>query len=70
MGSWHNWLRGDALAGLGLVAAGPAMARSEPIKIGILHSLSGTKAIGETTLKHVMLMLIDEQNNKAGALGR
>jgi urea transport system substrate-binding protein len=37
----------------------PAIAQSTgPIKIGILHSLSGTMAISETTLKDVMLMLI------------
>jgi urea transport system substrate-binding protein len=41
-----------------------------PIKIGILHSLSGTMAISETTLKDTMLMLIDEQNRKGGLLGR
>ena len=41
-----------------------------PIKVGILHSLSGTMAISETTLKDVMLMLIDEQNKKGGVLGR
>ena len=38
--------------------------------IGILHSLSGTMAISETTLKDVMLMLIDEQNKKGGLLGK
>jgi len=42
----------------------------EPIKVGILHSLSGTMAISETTLKDVMLMLIEEQNKKGGLLGR
>ena len=42
----------------------------EPIKVGILHSLSGTMAISETTLKDAMLMLIDEQNKKGGVLGR
>ena len=46
------------------------MAQSEPVKIGILHSLSGTMAISETTLKDVMLMLIDEQNKKGGVMGR
>ncbi|MDA9973540.1 urea ABC transporter substrate-binding protein, partial [Alphaproteobacteria bacterium] len=40
------------------------------IKIGILHSLSGTMAISETTLKDTMLMLIDEQNKKGGLLGK
>ncbi len=49
----------------------PAHAQSTgPVKIGILHSLSGTMAISETTLKDVMLMLIDEQNKKGGVLGR
>ena len=63
---------------LGLVAgavlaagtfAAPAKAQ-ETIKVGILHSLSGTMAISETTLKDVMLMLIDEQNKRGGLLGR
>ncbi len=46
-------------------------ARAEDtIKVGILHSLSGTMAISETTLKDVMLMLIDEQNKKGGLLGK
>jgi urea transport system substrate-binding protein len=40
------------------------------IKIGVLHSLSGTMAISETTLKDTVLMLIDEQNKKGGLLGR
>ncbi|HFD11846.1 MAG TPA: urea ABC transporter substrate-binding protein [Crenotrichaceae bacterium] len=42
----------------------------ETIKVGILHSLSGTMAISETTLKDTMLMLIDEQNKKGGVLGK
>ena len=40
------------------------------IKVGGLHSLSGTMAISETTLKDVMLMLIEEQNKKGGLLGK
>jgi len=40
------------------------------IKVGVLHSLSGTMAISETTLKDTVLMLIDEQNKKGGLLGR
>ena len=47
-----------------------AFAADETIKVGILHSLSGTMAISETTLKDVMLMLIDEQNAKGGVLGK
>ena len=41
-----------------------------PIKVGILHSLSGTMAISESPLKDVMLMLIAQQNAKGGVLGR
>ncbi|XBQ10891.1 MAG: urea ABC transporter substrate-binding protein [Salinarimonas sp.] len=48
----------------------PALAQGEPIKVGVLHSLSGTMAISETTLKDVMLMLIEAQNAKGGLLGR
>jgi urea transport system substrate-binding protein len=49
----------------------PAMAQDEgPIKVGILHSLSGTMAISETTLKDVMLMLIEQQNAAGGVMGR
>ncbi|HNL31874.1 MAG TPA: urea ABC transporter substrate-binding protein [Pseudomonadales bacterium] len=42
----------------------------ETIKVGVLHSLSGTMAISETTLKDTVLMLIDEQNKKGGLLGK
>jgi len=45
-------------------------ATQDTIKVGILHSLSGTMAISETTLKDVMLMLIEEQNKKGGVLGK
>nr|WP_249041133.1 urea ABC transporter substrate-binding protein [Frigidibacter albus] len=47
-----------------------AFAQEETIKVGVLHSLSGTMAISETTLKDVMLMLIDEQNKKGGINGK
>jgi urea transport system substrate-binding protein len=50
--------------------ASAARAADDTIKIGILHSLSGTMAISETTLKDAMLMLIDEQNKKGGVLGK
>ena len=48
----------------------PAFAADDTIKVGVLHSLSGTMAISETTLKDVMLMLIEEQNKKGGLLGK
>ncbi len=47
-----------------------SLAAAETIKVGILHSLSGTMAISETTLKDTMLMLIEEQNKKGGVLGK
>ncbi|WP_374635457.1 urea ABC transporter substrate-binding protein, partial [Paracoccus sp. (in: a-proteobacteria)] len=53
-----------------LGSAALAQDSAEPIKIGILHSLSGTMAISETTLKDAMLMLIEQQNAKGGVLGR
>ncbi|MGV3549682.1 urea ABC transporter substrate-binding protein [Rhizobium sp.] len=46
-----------------------AYAADDTIKIGVLHSLSGTMAISETTLKDAMLMLVEEQNKKGGVLG-
>ncbi|GLQ08829.1 ABC transporter substrate-binding protein [Devosia yakushimensis] len=57
------------LAGTALPAV-PALAQEDTIKVGILHSLSGTMAISETTLKDTMLFLIDEQNKKGGVLGK
>nr|WP_301331494.1 urea ABC transporter substrate-binding protein [Hydrocarboniphaga effusa] len=43
---------------------------ADTIKVGVLHSLSGTMAISETTLKDTVLMMIDEQNKKGGLLGK
>ncbi len=52
-------------------AAGAAAANAaDTIKIGILHSLSGTMAISEVPLKDTILMMIDEQNKKGGLLGK
>jgi urea transport system substrate-binding protein len=53
-----------------LVTASSAQAAEGTIKVGVLHSLSGTMAISETTLKDTVLMLIDEQNRKGGLLGK
>lgn len=47
-----------------------AFGAEDTIKIGVLHSLSGTMAISETTLKDTMLMLIEQQNAKGGVLGK
>src|SRR5258705_4453249 len=65
----RRWLVAAAGLALGAGLTGPAQAQ-DTIKVGILHSLSGTMAISETTLKDVMLMLIDEQNKKGGVLGK
>jgi len=54
---------------VGLALCGNALAEGT-IKVGVLHSLSGTMAISETTLKDTMLMLINEQNKKGGLLGK
>ena len=62
-----------ALAGAALLSAAMSVmpaAAQDTIKVGVLHSLSGTMAISETTLKDVMLMLVEEQNKKGGLLGK
>ncbi|MEM5544832.1 urea ABC transporter substrate-binding protein [Sulfitobacter sp. AS92] len=54
-----------------LLIAGSAVSAEceDPIKVGVLHSLSGTMAISETTLKDTMELLIDQQNAAGGLLG-
>ena len=57
-------------AGFMSVAGSAVLAEcATPIKVGVLHSLSGSMAISETTLKDAMLMLIEQQNAKGGLLG-
>ena len=58
-----------ALATVGLTAATQALA-ADTIKVGVLHSLSGTMAISETVLKDVALMTIDEINAQGGVMGK
>jgi urea transport system substrate-binding protein len=60
----------SALVGGAIALSAFGAQAADTIKVGILHSLSGTMAISETTLKDVMLMLIDEQNKKGGVLGK
>ncbi len=67
--SRRNLMALSAAALVSSALAGTATAQ-ETIKVGVLHSLSGTMAISETTLKDVMLMLIEEQNKKGGLLGK
>ncbi len=66
--SRRSVLQGATLA-TAMAFSGP-LAAQDTIKVGVLHSLSGTMAISETTLKDVMLMLIEEQNKKGGLLGK
>ncbi|GGO61343.1 urea ABC transporter substrate-binding protein [Roseovarius pacificus] len=58
-----------SIAATGLFAAAPALAADCPVKVGVLHSLSGTMAISETTLKDTIEMLVEQQNDKGGLLG-
>ena len=58
------------LAAASLMLAAVASAEEEKIKVGILHSLSGTMAISETSLKDVALMTIEEINESGGVLGK
>ena len=58
------------LTAVSLGTASQALAQEEPIKVGILHSLSGTMAISESTLKDTVEMLIAQQNEQGGLLGR
>ena len=57
-------------AGAALLASGVPAWAADTIKVGILHSLSGTMAISETSLKDVALMAIEEINAKGGVLGK
>ncbi len=58
-----------ALASAGILA-GTTVHAADTIKVGVLHSLSGTMAISETVLKDVTLMAIDEINAKGGVMGK
>jgi len=65
-----RWITGAAIA-IVAAALGSAHAQAaDPIKVGVLHSLSGTMAISETTLKDTVLMLVEQQNAAGGLLGR
>ncbi len=61
---------GVLLGAAALTFSAYAVQAKETIKVGVLHSLSGTMAISETTLKDTVLMLIEEQNTKGGLLGK
>ena len=63
--------RGLAIAGTATaLMMGGAASAADTIKVGVLHSLSGTMAISETTLKDTILMMVDDLNKKGGLLGK
>ena len=67
--SWKRVLKNTIVAstlGLSFSLAHAA----DTIKVGVLHSLSGTMAISETTLKDTVLMMVEQQNKKGGLLGK
>src|SRR3978361_884930 len=68
--SRRRWLAATAGLVLGLAGFTGAKAADDTLKVGVLHSLSGTMAISETPLKDPILFLIDEQNKKGGILGK
>ena len=57
-----------AVAAIG-IGSTSLYAQQKTVKIGVLHSLSGTMAISETVLKDVVLMAVDEINAKGGVMG-
>lgn len=61
----------SALASAGLLLSpAPAVAAEDTVKVGVLHSLSGTMAISETSLRDVLLFTFDEINAKGGVMGK
>jgi urea transport system substrate-binding protein len=64
---WRGMIGVAAIVGAANIATAQTQ---EPIKIGVLHSLSGTMAISESTLKDTVLMMVDDINKKGGLLGR
>ena len=70
----HRLTRRAALLGMGAALATPAIhgasAQAAPIKVGVLHSLSGTMAISETALRDTVLMMVEGINSRGGLLGR
>jgi urea transport system substrate-binding protein len=70
MGRWKTWASASAVVAALTGWALGAAAQQPPIKVGVLHSLSGTMAISESTLKDTVLMMVDDINKKGGLLGR
>lgn len=69
MSNRRNFIKATVLAAA-LSSIGMAANAADTIKVGILHSLSGTMAISETALKETALMTIEEINKSGGVLGK
>ncbi len=69
MSTRRNFIKATVLAAA-LSSIGMTAYAADTIKVGILHSLSGTMAISETALKETALMTIEEINAKGGVLGK
>jgi len=65
-----SWTLRRLVPALFVLCASSAHASEDTIKVGILHSLSGTMAISESALKDTVLMLVADQNKRGGLLGR
>ena len=70
MYSWIKKLTQIMVACVAILGLTTTTQAADTIKVGVLHSLSGTMAISETTLKDTVLMMIEEQNKKGGLLGK
>ena len=67
----RNFIKGTGAVALSCSSISTALSQAAtPIKVGVLHSLSGTMAISETALKDTALMTIEAINAKGGVLGR
>ena len=66
----RKWLAATAGFAFAVTGAISSAQAQDTIKVGVLHSLSGTMAISETTLKDTVLFMIDEQNKKGGVNGK
>ena len=69
MSTRRNFIKASVLAAA-LSSIGVAAHAADTIKVGILHSLSGTMAISETALKETALMTIEEINKSGGVMGK
>lgn len=69
MSNRRHFIKATVLAAA-LSSFGMAVHAADTIKVGVLHSLSGTMAISETALKETVLMTIDEINKAGGVMGK